>query len=223
MKEFISEYVHIIASTVIGLVFGIAFYYLLLNAFHQSTMARTVYMNAQDKDIVEFQNNMKSVENLINNFDYHQSKKELDMVSQQTLNGKFMECQNLYKKDILYSVKDSKEIGYVDVNDMNENLINNYIDGCFIKKLLWFSYEDKIKDTSFSKQMNFYYTEIKILSNNSLYIKKELKDNSNYYLTTDIANSTIRNKLASSYQQIISNYKYFSEIYKDIANSVYGG
>ena len=223
MKEFIGEYIHIIASTIIGLVFGVAFYYLLINAFHYSAMARTTYMSTEDKDIVEFIDNMKHVDEILNKYDYHQSNKELDIVSQQTLNGKFQECQALFKSDVLYTLTDSVEIGYIEVNDLNENLINNYIDGCFIKKLLWYSYEDRVKGTDFAKQMDYYYTEIKILSNNALYIKKELKDNSSYYITTDIANSTIRNKLASNYQQVIANYKYFSDVYRTVADTVYGG
>ncbi len=222
MKDFFKEYLKIIISIITTLLFSVAFFYILLNAFHASSINKKVAAHPDSIYYLGYKENLNQINENIKNYTYDNKKFALsmDMVEKIYINLKI--CSE-YMSENTTILDNSKEIfSYYDVYKVNNNFIDNFNDKCWTSNISWL-YIDRKNKTNFIKSVEQYDGTNKILVNNALYIKQELNDNSSYYYNTAISNAMIRNNLNSSYQMVIRNYYEFSKMILDISNYLVEG
>ena len=224
MKEFFKEYIHLIGTIVVGLIFGLGFYYILLNAFHASTMSRQVYVNVNDLYYKEYQENLYLLKSNLNNFSYKNDKFSLNSSKVQGIYASLNSCYHVLNGDgAILSNKNAELLSYKEVYDLNKNFKNSLIDMCYISNISWMLKDEEILNTKYLSNLSAYSQTVDILSNNTSYIDTELRDNSSYYYNTEISNATIRNNLNSSYRLILKNYDDFSKIILELSKYLVGG
>lgn len=224
MKEFIKEYVHILGTIVVGLIFGLGFYYILLNAFHSSAMSKEIFVNVNDVYYREYSENLELIKKNLDSYTYNNDKFSLNSSKVQGIFSSINSCYNfLSNEDAVLGYKNGDVLGYKRVYDLNKNFSNSLIDMCYISNILWMLKDEEVLKNSHFANMSSYKQIVDILSNNTSYIDTELRDNSSYYYNTEISNSMVRNGLNSSYRMVLRNYDDFSKIILQLSEYLVGG
>lgn len=218
MKKFISEYIHIISTTLIVVLFGLSFFYILLNAYHYSTMATTIYVSKDNSNIKLYKTNIDKVTEIINNQDV-QLKQGRNKEDYLKLNIKLKNIVGLLKNTevvSLYNIEGDTYLNYYDLYQLNDTYISKIIDGSYIINLRSLLEDDNIVDRTIIEKIKSYESYFDIETSSAKYIKAELKDNSSYYYNTYVSSSSIRNPMDSNYDLIIKNHVEFSEVLLDL-------
>jgi len=219
MKTSVKKYLHISGLVLLGLIFCISFYYLIINIYHDSSMNKKVFVYLDNIYYKKYLNNVNDIKKNLDNYSYNKSKHEYDSNTMNNFYNKVNSCYNILAKSNII-IDEDVFLGYKEVNELNNDFINLYIDKCFTTNLLWIS---SLNNSNLKKQFNNAKFSIDILANNSLYLRNELRDNSSYYYNTNDFNLRIRNNLESSYQLILHNYSDFSKIILDLSNYLVRG
>ena len=152
MKTLIKEYLHIIAIGILGMLFGLSFYYILINTFHSASINKKVYVSNNDIYYKNYQNNLNSIKNNLDNYKYIKNKYIYDKNKIDLIYSSINTCYNkLNSKDGFYKTKKGYTmlildgvtsindiiivIGYVEVNRLNDYFINELINECYIVSL----------------------------------------------------------------------------------------
>lgn len=224
MKEFFVEYVRIISKSIIGLLFGLGFFYILLNAFHASSINKVVYVSELDVYYSSYLDNVLAIKKNLDNYRYDKDKFAHNMPTMQKISSEITACYNiLNSNEGLLGKSEGMKLGFNDVYNLNNYFINSLIDQCFISDISWVMKDEVLQDSNFAREVAIQYNVNDILSNNSMYIKDELRDNSSYYYNTAVSNAMIRNDLNSSYRLVLRNYYDFSKIILNLSEYLVRG
>ena len=220
MRSFFKEYIHIIVSVVCTLIFGLGFYYILLNAFHASAINKKVLVSSNDVFYSNYQTNVSSIKRNLDNYKYSENHFEYDMVTMEKVYSKLRICYDYLEdsEEGLLKYGNDAEIGYIEVFNLNNYFLNSLVDKCFTSNISWIIYEEKLKGYELTEDVSVYNDIVNILGSNADYIKSELRDNSSYYYNTAISNAMVRNNLNSSYQSVAKNYYDFSKVILRLSN-----
>lgn len=223
MKKIIKEYIHIFAIFIIGLMFGLGFYYILLNSYHSTEITDKAYISKTDIYYQELSDNLEQIKENIDKYSYYNTKFNYSYNDMEKIFSSINYCYDkLNTKESVISVKEDDYINYSKVYDYNNYFINTIIDKCFTTNFAWIDGKE-IKDSKIKKLVNTHKLSIKVLTNNALYLKNELQNNSSYYYNNGVSNTVIRNNLNSSYRMVLSNYDYFSQMLLDLSNYLVSG
>lgn len=220
MKSINNKYLYYIKFVLLFLIFCIAFYYLVINIFHSTSLNKKVYTSSSDNYYRKYQLNIDAINANLKNYTYKNNKYAYDNNTMHSINNRLAVCYNaLNSQKGLFGIR-NENITYYDVYELNNNFINSLIDKCFHSNLLWItsSKDSKLKEEILSKQ-----NMINTLANNSSYIKDELKGNSSYSYRTTYLQRNVRNDLESTYQFVLHNYYDFSQIILDFSNYLVEG
>ena len=219
MKINFKKYLHIVAIGLLFLILCISFYYLIINIYHDSSMNKKVFVSEDDVYYKKYQSNINDIKINLDNYVYNKNKYKYDFNTMNNIYNRINYCYNILSlNDSILG--DKTFLDYKDVNELNNQFINSYIDKCFTTNLSWINNlsNSKLKDQFYNAKFS-----VDILINNSLYLRDELRDNSSYYYNTDYFNKRIRNNLESSYQLVLHNYSDFSKIILDLSNYLVRG
>lgn len=219
MKNSLEKYLHFVLIILLVLVFSISSYYLIINIFHNSSMNKKVYVSESDVYYKKYKNNIMEIKENLSNYQYNKNIHKYDYNTMNSLHSKIKYCYNILNSNDNGLVAQSY-LSYNDVNNLNNWFINSYIDKCFTTNLLSIN---NLSNSKLKQQFINSRFSIDILTNNSLYIRDELKDNSSYYYNTNYFNTKIRNNLESSYQFILHNYSDFSNIILELSSYLVRG
>lgn len=223
MKDFIKEYVHIFAILVIGLMFGLGFYYILLNSYHSSSISDKAYVLENDVYYTDFKENLTQIKKNVDSYNYYAVNFKYDLSEMQKIYSNIKYCYSVMSADeSIIALKNGNSVSYANVYDYNTYFINNMLDKCYTSNLSWIT-SDSMANSKVKDIVKNHKLTIDILANNSLYLKNELRNNSSYYYSTSVSNTMIRNNLNSSYRLVLSNYDYFSEIILELSNYLVRG
>jgi len=224
MKAFFGEYVKIISRSIMGLIFGLGFFYILLNAFHASSIDKSVYVSESDVYYSNYMNNVMQIKKNLDSYRYDSNKFAFGMPTLQKISSEISSCYNiLNSKEAILGYSEGMEIGYKEVYNLNNYFINDLSDEYFVSNLSWVLRDDELKNSTFGKRVANYNAINDILAYNGSYLKDELRDNSSYYYNTSISNAMIRDNLNSSYRMVARNYYDFSQIVLDLSEYLVGG
>lgn len=223
MKDFFKDYVHIIAMAIVGLVFGVSFYYLLINAFHAASISKVVHVNPSDIYYQGYQNNLVKIKNNLDRYSFDRDKFNYNITEMQHIYSDINYCYGvLTSNETIIGYIEGQNLGYVDVYNLNNYFINSLIDSCYTSNLSWIV-KDDVRGSLVKERLINASLSLDILSYNSSYVKDELRDNSSYYYNTAISNSTIRDDLNSSYRMVLKNYNSFAEIILELSDYLVRG
>lgn len=218
MREFFREYLHIITTSFTALLFGLGFFYLLLNLFHSSSMAKTVYVNKGDLSYQQMSQNINIIDENLSKYQYSNKSFEYDVGMMESISSKLRVCSTMLKDEgSFYSLPENTEASFAQVYDVNNYFINTLMDKCFISNVSWIIRDENVKSTPYTDKVRIYENYANSLVDNAKYLRLELRDNSSYYFNTGISNAMTRNNIASIYQKVLRNYADFSSIIADLS------
>ena len=208
------KYIHFIGKILLLSIFCFSLYYLVINVFHEKSMNKEIYVSENDTYYKKFYNNVNAIKNNIDNYSYNKKIHKIDYNTMNNFYNKIDYCYTILNNDIEL-LQENKFLKYYDVYSLNEYFVNNFVNKCFTLNLSWIN---NISNSYLKEQYTNAKFSIDIITNNSLYLKNELKDNSSYYYNTNYFNEKIRNNLESSYQLILHNYSDFSNIILNLSS-----
>ena len=215
MKKFIKEYLKIIATTLTGLVFIIASFYLMMNYNHSEEIKKTIYISGNDVEYQEIQKLLNKIEINLNSFKNTSNKDHLLMYNS------LVNCYNIMQDtDTLYRIKPGSEYTATDIYNLGTNFQSKIISSCYNKNLEYLQSDNVPKEyKSVSPFITSYVNSINENVSDSL---AEIQNNSSYFYTTSITSDTIRNYIVSDYNTIVNAYMDFAKIILNLSEQMNG-
>lgn len=218
MKEFVKEYVKIIINVACAILFGLGFYNILINVFHQNYIDQTLVVGNLHSDYNAFHDNIVEIEKNLKRYNFDENKFSYDITTMETLRGKISYCMTFLKNEKgLYGVGTNTPIKTYDLYSINHYFVQSVVDECWTLGMSFINHSDKEYDGYFGEMFPRYTKSIAGLVENSKYVRGELLSNSRYHYGTDVSRSTIRNDMLAQYDFIVRNYLDFSDIILEVS------
>ncbi|MBR3660989.1 MAG: hypothetical protein IKN63_03690 [Bacilli bacterium] len=223
MKKFIKDYLKIIAYSIIGLVFVLASFYLIMNYNHNEELTKNIFISNNESNYIAHQELLTNINNNLNIFKNKKNKTNSD----KQIADRLERCYNVLNSDSSFSkIELNKEYTAYDIYKIGADLQNNIINECWNTNFSFLvannntnrqdSTDKSLNSTEIPKKikivlpiLNKYVSTINDNVTDSL---KEIQNNSSYFYTTNIASATIRNYLGSDYSTIVKSYNDFTSI-----------
>ena len=224
MKKVIKEYIDVLANIAIGIVFSFSSFLLIINIYHQSDINYTYIKNDLDSNTnKEIRKKLKNIEKNISTYDINAYKGNKDKQSLFFIQSKLKTCVSSINNKKFNTILDKQKLNIVDIYNMQQFYQSNIVNDCIIKEIYDITIDNsKYKSTSLEKIKPFLEDNIDLLKDSTDYVKKVIKDNSNYYYSNRTSKQTLYNNIDDSYYEILTNYtkavdfiEDFSVWYKD--------
>ena len=223
MKEFLKEYTKIIVSILCTVLFSLGFYNIFINLLHQNHISQNIVVSNLDNNYNAFQENVLKISNNLNNYVYKDDS-YYDIRTMEKLRGNLKICFDFLNDDEgLSGIKLNDHIKPFDLYQINSYFVNEIINRCWISSLGFINLEENDYEGYFDDVFPQYDRSVKLLTNNSNYVKDELLNNSSYHYNTLVTKNTVRNDFLSQYNMVINNYKVFSDIIVEISDFLVKG
>lgn len=206
MKEFIKEYIRLIANTTILLILMVASFYIFINYYHAKEISQRIYVGTGDVNTLNYKSTLEEINTNLNNF----SSKRVQDRELTNLYVKLLSCNNLLKSnETLNTIEENKYLNVLDVYNLGTKLQSDLLNACWALNL---SYLNEVEKDSVFYDIAPYITEnMETLFNQTDFALLEIQNNSSYFYTTSITSSTIRNSLLADYSIIADSYNSFAD------------
>lgn len=206
--EMFRQYFKIIGNALIGMAFGFACFYLLLNMYHYFEIRRVVnYEGSNNSIMVKMNNKISMINTNINSFNPSNYHGSLSYNEASKLKNKFNVCVNQINNDVLKDIKNKTTIDIRDVYNLREAYENNVASKCLVNQFVWLTTLDSsYENEELVKNKDIYNLIYNDLLTDTDYVKKDLLNNSSYYFSTDISLLTGKNMTRDTFYQVLSSY-----------------
>ena len=218
MKEFIKEYLNIIAGAIIGFVFVLTSFYLVMNYYHYTELDKSIYIDNNDMRLNEYK---ETVNKIKNNLDTYSNTRK-DNNKYENIYQNLSTCYNVMTaKDLYYKIETNRYYKPYDLYLLGGKFQSDVLNIC------WALHLSSIGEESYPKEVRRYAPLVK--NNVKTIIRKtsdamdELQNNSSYFFTTKITSATVRNYLTSDYETIVNSYQEFANIVLNLSNVINEG
>ncbi len=219
MKKFLKQYFSIINYSIMGIVFGYAFFYLFINMYHYQDIRRVYNTTVKDEMLVKkVDSRLKLIENNINSFDVNKYHGQLDASRLNLVSANLKTCIKYYNNSTYNDLKKKKSISIIDVYNLREAYENEVLNGCIVKNLYWVSAIEKTDFTSLKSNavlLSYYFKDILATTN---YLKKDLLNNTSYSFSTEIFSKEIKNASKEGFYEVMNAYNSSLNIVEYISN-----
>lgn len=207
MKKFIREYLKIIASTTIGLVFIVASFYLVMNYYHSEELKKTLYISSNDINYTNYKEKISKIKANLNTFNSKQNKD----ANLKTMYNKLVTCANVMQSDgTLFNLNVNNHFYPLDVYKLGSKFQTDILNVCWALHLSYLTEDDVAEE--FKDIAPYVVSSIQTIGNQTNFALSEIQNNSSYFYTTNITSSTIRNYLNADYTIIGNSYNQFASI-----------
>ena len=204
MKNFIKEYLKIIAISITGFVFVLTSFYFVINYYHSEEVKKQVYIGQTDPKLVAYKDNVDRIKNNLDAF----QKKRITAGSYLSMYNNLNTCYTTLK-DNFYNIETNRYYSSNDIYNLGGKFQSEVLNLC------WALHLSSIKESNindFKKVSPLVTSEVNSISKKTNYALEEIMNNSSYFYTTRITSVTIRNYLTSDYNMIVDSYQDFSSI-----------
>lgn len=208
MLNSFKQYFVILANALIGIAFGYACFYLILNLYHYQEIRRVAYIDFENNaSIKAFDEKLQKIESNISKFDSNNYKGELSYGDASKVQMKLKQCVSSFRNDTFTELRKENLIDIKDVYKFSESLSNDVLNDCIVFQLYELTTDNFIDNEYIeqNKKMLQYYMD-DLLQDGS-YLKKDLGGNSSYFYNTDITNSMVKNDVRDGFYEVLSSYQ----------------
>ncbi len=207
MIKIINEYKNIIGYTVTGLIFGLAFFIVLLNAYHYQEVNKTFIKTEKDLTFTdELTTNINQINKNIEWFNLNTYNGSFDQYEMSEIKSKISICTNSFNNKESNDLLNKKEVDLLDVYNLNQRYQQNVINECLVRQMYDMSIKEEMSDILGDNQ-KFIQTLVEENIEGTEYLQSTLKNNSSYHFNSDYAMINILNQTKDSYYYIIGNYR----------------
>lgn len=218
MKQFIKNYLNLIAMSITGMVFVITSFYFIMNYYHSDEVKKVIYISENDYNYKTQRDKIKKINDNLVKF------KSLNVKNKNYvyLENQLETCYNVMKDTgSLYSLEPNKYYSSYDVYKLGGKFQNSVLNICWALHLSYLKGDnlpDEVKEIG-----PFVTGNVKTITNRTRDALMELQNNSSYFFTTNVTSLTLRNYLESDYQAIASSYNDFADILLNLSEVINGG
>ena len=228
MKDFLIEYAHIVATTILGLLFGLSFFLLFLNFYHYKEVTTTYQPSTENGTAYEqFMKEVQEIKENANTYSqktYKGQEEVFDMLNMQT---KIQMCLKLYETDELKALLTKETYTVNDVYELASYYQNEILNDCIVIQMYNLGSEESSSITSPRLRAISPFLKLEmdqLLSGGLGYLKNNMKNNDIYYFSNDDSKTGVFELTKNSYLEVISYYRHslaflknFSQWYKNLA------
>ncbi len=218
MKKFIKDYIKIIGMSLIGLVFILASFYLIMNYNHSEELKKTIYIGAND---IYYQKHKDILSKISNNLIIFRNSKNNNTAYGMMYNS-LSNCYNILQSEGTYSkVTPNNFYTSLEIYNLGNKFQDKIMNSCYVLNLSYLKTDDN--PSEFKKIGPFVTSYIESINRNVEDSIAEIENNSSYFFSSNIASATVRNYLGSSYKTIASSYNDFAEVILYLSDYINNG
>ena len=218
MMDFVRQYCHIIAYSLMGLVFAFASFFLIINLYHQSEVSKTYTFSANDTSLANLNTTLAHSKELleVNASNYHGSLTEFQV---STADKYLNQCLIALDNDIYKEVSKRRTITILDVYELREAYENQVLADCY-PKLLWFADAENqgFKNDYLIQNENvlkLYLDDMKVRTN---YLKSDILNNSSYFFNTNLSSNIIRHNVREGFYETLTAYQDVASLVEELSS-----
>ena len=218
MKKFIKEYLNIIACAIIGFVFVLTSFYLVMNYYHSDEIKNYIYVGETDGKLAEYKTTIDKIKTNLNNYTkVRKTNNQYERIYQD-----LSTCTNVMtEQGLLYTMEVNRYYTPYDIYKLGGNFQSKALNTCWALHLSSLSDEknpDDIKNIA-----PFVSNHVKLITKNTSNALEEIQNNSSYFFTTKVTSTTIRNYLQSDYSMVVDSYQEFADIVLNLSEMINKG
>jgi len=207
MKNFIKEYLNIIAYSVTGLILVIASFYLVMNYYHSEEVKTTVYVSENDVNYQGYKDKLEKIKTNLDTF----SKSKVTDNKLRAIYNKLSTCSLVLNgNNTLATIETEHYFTSKEVYELGSRFQTDVLNICFALHLSYITEENT--DPRFKVVAPYVKNSVNTIASQVNFALSEIQNNSSYFYTTNITSSTIRNYLASDFTAIAKAYNDFASI-----------
>lgn len=208
MKKLVNEYFNIIGYTIVGIVFGICFFLILVNFYHYRDIN-----NVYEKQDSDFNIEQKLKEKLIkidenSEIDVNQYHGTQDPYSLSSLSSRLSTCSEKINNQEFNDIISLEKVDMTSLYKMQQFYQTNIANECLVKQIYELSSDSnqRINVNTLSLISPFLKNNTNNLIQKTDYVQKILKNNSSYSFTSFSMRSDIYDPIKDSYYELLTDY-----------------
>lgn len=217
--NFVRQYLKIINYALIGLTFGFASFYLLLNAYHYLELRKDFIADVNNIPLVtSLDTKLDNVRKNIAGYDANTYHGNISTTHMTKISQNLQSCLNNFNNKDYTELKTKKRISIVDVYNLRESYENNVLNDCVINSLYWIVNDDTINSEYFKNNQEIIKLYVGTLLDETSYLKKDLLNNSSYFYNTSIATMSMKNNTKDGLYEVLNSYSEAANLVEFISN-----
>lgn len=208
MKKILVEYSNIIAYTIAGIVFGLAFFLLFLNFYHYEDVNDLYKKQDSDYQINnEIKEKINKTKENINSVNLNMMNPNYNNLS--IIQTKLNVCIDQINNSKLDNILQKETISISDVYEMQQFYKIDIANECLVKQLYGLTTTDNSMFDgmpTFKSNIPFIENNINELKDSTDYVEKIIKNNSSYSFTSRSTKDDVYDQLKDSYYSVLHDY-----------------
>ncbi|MGM9879126.1 MAG: hypothetical protein ACI31R_03795 [Bacilli bacterium] len=226
MKEFVLDFLKLLANSVLIICFALMSFLLISNLFHYREVSYGYSTDLNnDANYNEYKKILKEVDKKMNSVDYKNNQYNN---TAKPIYEYYSGCINALNKGSFAKFGEKESITALDVYNANNEILKDYNNSCifYIPYSISNIYSKSKPNVSFDKTKELTSQKADIIIDNAEYLTESGLGNSSYSFVTDITRASIYNKVQNELDLTIDNYKMIALLLDDVADwyvDEYGG
>ncbi len=220
MKKILLDYANTFAYTVIGLVFGLAFFLLFINFYHMQeldTRVDVVSYNANNKTQVE--EKIAIIKNNISVYNQTAYNGPLNIYGLNTVQIKLQNCLEILESEEMMRYLELTEIGIKDSYHFSLDFKNKILNDCLVMQIKSIFNTDTVATLpNFNVIEPYVELNLDTLLGSVDYIQSNIENSDHYHFNTDNNRANFFNLVDDSYAGVMNNYQSSLDLMVEVSN-----
>ncbi len=220
MKKILLDYANTFAYTVIGLVFGLAFFLLFINFYHMQeldTRVDVVSYNANNKTQVE--EKIAIIKNNISVYNQTAYNGPLNIYGLNTVQIKLQNCLEILESEEMMRYLELTEIGIKDSYHFSLDFKNKILNDCLVMQIKSIFNTDTVATLpNFNVIKPYVELNLDTLLGSVDYIQSNIENSDHYHFNTDNNRANFFNLVDDSYAGVMNNYQSSLDLMVEVSN-----
>ena len=186
MKKILLEYVNVFAYTIIGLIFGLAFFLLFLNFYHMQELdAKVDVISYNENNRVKAEEKIATIKNNINVYNQSTYNGTLNIYGLNTVQIKLQNCLEILESDEVMKYFKLDKIGVKDSYNFSIDFKNRILNDCLVMQIKSIFNTDTVASLpNFSIIRPFVELDIDTLLGTTDYVQSNIENSDHFYFST---------------------------------------
>ena len=209
MKKILLEYVNVFAYTIIGLIFGLAFFLLFLNFYHMQELdAKVDVISYNENNRVKAEEKIATIKNNINVYNQSTYNGTLNIYGLNTVQIKLQNCLEILESDEVMKYFKLDKIGVKDSYNFSIDFKNRILNDCLVMQIKSIFNTDTVASLpNFSIIRPFVELDIDTLLGTTDYVQSNIENSDHYYFSTTNNKINFFDLAEDSYADVLNSYQ----------------
>lgn len=220
MKKILLEYANMIAYTITGFVFGLAFFLLFINFYHMQEINTSVdianYNTSNKQEIV---NKINTIKANISVYDRDNYSGNLNIYALNAVQANLQKSVEILESQEMMKYFDYSDIHLKDAYNFSIDFRNNVLNDCLVMQIKSLVNTDTVNTLpNFTVIKPYLEFDIDSLTDSSTYIQSNLENADHYYFSTDTNKTNFFDLTKDSYTNIVAKYQSALDLLVEFSN-----